>query len=85
MKSIFAALTLSLVASTAMAAPKCDTPKEKWQPKGALQKQLEGEGWKVKKIKTENGCYEAYATKASGEKLERFFDPVSFKAMGDDK
>lgn len=84
MKPIFAVFAFSLMSSTAMAAPHCDAPKEKWQPKDALQKKLEGEGWKIKKIKTENECYEVYATKASGEKLERFFDPATFKATGND-
>ena len=67
MKSILAtALLVNLAAVTAvMAAEKCDVPVANWQPREALQTKLEADGWQVRSIKTEDGCYEAYAIDAA--------------------
>ncbi|HRX36746.1 MAG TPA: PepSY domain-containing protein [Aestuariivirga sp.] len=46
----------------------------KFQPVASLKKQLESEGMKVSKIKTEGGCYEAYVTDKSGKKLNMAFN-----------
>lgn len=59
----------------------CNVPMDQWQAREALQTKLEGEGWKVKKIKTEDGCYEVYALKADGKRIEAHFDPKSFKMV----
>ena len=46
----------------------CSTAKaSKFQPKSALIKQLNSQGLKVKQIKTENGCYEAYTVDQKGK------------------
>jgi hypothetical protein len=46
---------------------KCATgPKSKWQPKSALETQLQADGYKVRQIKVEGGCYEVYATDKDG-------------------
>ena len=80
---IVAAVSL-IAAGVSQAAEHCDVPTDQWQPREALQKKLEAEGWTVKKIKTEDGCYEAYATNAAGEKMETFFNPKTFEAVGND-
>ena len=54
---------------------QCNVPTDQWQPREALQKKLESEGWKVRSIKTEHGCYEAKALDANGKRLEAVFDP----------
>lgn len=74
----------TITASAAHAAERCDVPTDQWQPREALQKKLEAEGWTVEKIKTEDGCYEAYATNAKGKKIETFFNPKTFEAVGND-
>jgi hypothetical protein len=82
-----ACATLILVAAFAApvaAAERCDVPVDQWQPREALQTKLEKEGWKVRKIKTEDGCYEAYAVNAAGKKMETFFNPQTLEAVGDD-
>jgi hypothetical protein len=82
---ILVASAVSLAAAgAALSAERCDVPTDQWQPREALQKKLEAEGWTVKKIKVEDGCYEAYATNAKGEKMETFFDPKTFEAVGND-
>jgi hypothetical protein len=69
-------------ASIAAAKDKCNVPVADWQPRATLQAKLEAEGWKVRSIKTEDGCYEAYAITAKGEKVEAYFDPKSLAAVG---
>ncbi|QPC91206.1 PepSY domain-containing protein [Mesorhizobium sp. INR15] len=71
-------------AGSAFAADKCDVPADQWQPREALQKKLEGEGWKVRSIKSENGCYEAKAIDAKGKKLEAVFNPKTLETVGAD-
>ena len=68
----------------ALAANKCDVPADQWQPREALQTKLEKEGWTVRKIKTEDGCYEAYAIDAKGKRMETLFNPKTLEAVGED-
>ena len=76
------ALALSQAAFVSLASAhgdvKCDTPKAERQPQMTLQKKLESEGWKVRKVQVENGCYEVYGVDAKGERVEAFFDPKTF-------
>lgn len=82
MKTILAAAVACVAfAGIATAAEKCNVPMADWQPRKALQTKLEDEGWKVRSIKTEDGCYEAYAINAKGEKVEAYFDPKSFATV----
>jgi hypothetical protein len=85
MKFFLAVMTTTVaLAGNALAAQKCNVPMADWQPREALQLKLEGDGWKVRSIKSEDGCYEAYALDDTGEKVEAYFDPKSF-AMVDMK
>lgn len=76
-------LALAVAASgTAFAADKCQAgPKDQWQAKEALEKKLVAEGWKVKRMKVEDGCYEVYGFDAKGQKTESFFNPKTFEAV----
>ena len=77
MKTLFTLATAIsiLAAGSAFAADKCKVAKEEWQPEAALKAKLEGEGWKVTRIKHEDGCYEVYGTDGKGAKAETLFDP----------
>jgi hypothetical protein len=83
MKSLIAvaALALALVAGSAQASDKCAVPQGEWQPREALQQKLEGEGWKVKKIKVDDGCYEVSGTDGAGKRMEAYFDPKTFTVV----
>jgi hypothetical protein len=65
----------------AIASDRCTTPMNEWQPREALQSKLEADGWKVKRIKIDDGCYEAYAIDADGRKVEAYFDPKTFEPI----
>jgi len=53
-------------------------PEADRQPIEALQKQLEDQGWEIRNMKVDDGCYEAYAIDDKGEKVEVYFDPKTF-------
>jgi len=79
-----APLLLACTASVALAHGNvaCPTlPKEEKKPQMELQKKLEGEGWKVRKVQNYNGCYEVYGFDASGKKSEAFFNPKTFERI----
>ena len=76
MKSILALSALALAfASPALADGKCSTaPKEKWQPQSTLENKLKAEGFAIKQVKVENGCYEVYATDKAGKRANMAFN-----------
>jgi hypothetical protein len=79
--ALAAAFATSLAAGTALASDKCSVPQAEWQPQEALQQKLEGDGWKIKKIKVDDGCYEVYGTDGQGKRMEVYFDPKSFAVV----
>jgi hypothetical protein len=56
-------------------------PKEEKKPQMELQKKLEGEGWKVRKVQNYNNCYEVYGFDGKGAKAEAFFHPTTFERV----
>ena len=80
MKTLLAAALLAASAGAFAAhAEKCDPiPKEEWKPQADLERKLTDEGWKISRVKIENGCYEVYGTDAKGKKRETFFHPKTF-------
>jgi hypothetical protein len=77
-------LLVALGSLPALASEGCNVPESERQPVEALQKKLEGEGWTVKNIKLEDGCYEVYAKDAAGNRKEIYFDPKSFAQVKED-
>lgn len=58
----------------------CDSgDRSSWQTKEALNKKLVEEGWQVRKIKEDGGCYEVYATNPDGQRGEAYFHPESLE------
>ena len=75
-------LTLAAVAAEAHGPTKCEAvPLAEWQPQMALQDKLKAEGWRVRQVKTWNGCYEVYGTDAKGERTDTFFHPKTFERV----
>ena len=62
-------------ASPAFAAGNCTgAPKSQWQSKSTLESQLQADGYKVRSIKIEGGCYEVYATDKAGKRANMAFN-----------
>lgn len=86
---VFAA-TLLATATLGLSAPAhaeddyCDVPKADWQSMDALKEKLAADGWDIRKIKEDEGCYEVYAIKADGKKVEAYFNPATFELVKED-
>lgn len=63
------------------ASDLCEVPESEWQPIEALQTKLVEQGWDIKNIKIDDGCYEAYATDEKGERVEAYFNPKTFELV----
>lgn len=80
---LIAAALGAAAASPAFATGQCPIrdagPKADWQTKEALEKKLVGAGWKVRRIKVDEQCYEVYGTDADGRKAESYFHPKTLE------
>lgn len=84
MKRLLTALALAAVAGASFAHGNVSCPalpKEEKKGQMDLQKKLEGEGWKVRKVQNYNGCYEVYGFDGDGKKAEAFFNPKTFERV----
>ena len=81
---ILAAAIVGVTSGTPAAATgkmTCDAPKAEWKSVASLQTQLKKQGWQVRKAKIDGGCYEVYGTDPTGNRVEAYFHPVSFKKL----
>jgi hypothetical protein len=77
-----AVVALSALSVSAFATGTCTSePKTKWMKPQDVQTQLEQQGHKVKRVKTEGSCYEAYTTDKAGKKAELVLNPVDGKIV----
>jgi hypothetical protein len=56
-------------------------PKSGWKPEAELQKKLIDQGWQIRRIKEDGGCYEVYAIDAAGKRIEVYFHPLTFDVV----
>lgn len=65
----------------------CDSgDKSTWKSMDELKEKLTKEGWEVRLVKEDGGCYEVYAKDKDGNRQEAYFHPVTFEPVptGDD-
>ena len=79
-------VALPLVAALASPASAtglltCAAPKVKWKGEARLVQHISAQGWKVRKTKIDGGCYEVYGTTPEGDRVEAYFDPVTFEKL----
>jgi len=87
MKHLIRLFVLAMMTSTGNTAwshgdVSCKTPKSEWRPSVELQRELKKQGWTVRKIQVENGCYEVYGFDEKDQRVEAWFDPKSFARVG---
>ena len=63
----------------------CNVSRADWKTTDDLKAKLTGEGWDVRKIKKDEGCFEVYAITADGKKIEAYFNPASFEIVKQNK
>lgn len=76
-----ALLYASLGGGIAFAEEDCDVPMADWQPRNVIQKMAEERGWTVRKIRTDDGCYQIFATDASGRQIEVKVNPSTLEIV----
>ena len=71
------------LAAPAWSKDFCSVPKAQWQPTPALVKKLEGQGWKIRNMKVDSGCYEVYGTDGKGKLRETHFNPATLQEVAE--
>ena len=56
-------------------------PEENWVSKEELKARLEEQGWEVRKIKEDGGCWEVYAIDTDGKRVEAYFHPETLEKV----
>ena len=85
--SITALTILVGLAAPALASQRCSVPMAEWKPREALVEKLRAEGWTIRRIKTDDGCYKVRAVDAEGRRVKAKFDPATLERVvraGDD-
>lgn len=78
-KLLTACLALWLLAGDGLADDDCDDPVDRWQAQGKLRQMLESQGWKIRRIKVDDDCYEVYGIDRAGNRFEAKYSPASLK------
>ena len=78
---IIFALT-SVGAAHATGRMTCDSgDKSTWKSEAQLIEKITAEGWTVRKIKEDGGCYEVYGRDPQNRRVEAYFDPLTLENL----
>jgi hypothetical protein len=76
--TLLAAMTFFPLSAGATGIHQCEaTDRADWMSKADLTTKLESEGWSVRFMKPDGGCWEVYGTTPEGERVEGYFHPVT--------
>ena len=59
----------------------CYVPMSKWQSLEAVRSMAQAQGWTVRRIKIDDGCYEIKGYDASGREIEVKIDPSTLAVV----
>ncbi len=74
-------LFLSFATLPAWGGDDCDAPVERWQSREAVRQMAERQGWQIRRLKIDDGCYELRGTDAQGRSFEVKIDPETLKVL----
>jgi len=74
------AMPAQVASATGLATCDSGSP-DKWQPQEKLTAKLKKEGWDVRNVKVDGGCFEVYALDSKGERVEAYFHPVTLERV----
>lgn len=75
------AVLASLPAGTALADDDCFVPMADWQPRQAVAEFALTQGWTVRRIKIDDGCYEIDGRDAEGRAIEVKLHPGTLEIV----
>ncbi|MGB8621536.1 MAG: PepSY domain-containing protein [Paracoccaceae bacterium] len=59
----------------------CYVPMANWQPRDAVKRMAEAQGWTVGRIRTDDGCYEIRGQDKNGRGIQAKIDPGSLSVL----
>jgi hypothetical protein len=75
---------IAAIISGALASPvalaredDCKVPMAQWQPREAVERMAKAQGWTVRRIKVDDGCYQIRGIDADGREIAVKIDPGS--------
>ena len=68
-------------AGAALADDDCFVPMADWQPRDAVARLAEENGWAVRRIKIDDGCYEIDGRDAQGRAIEVTVHPATLEVI----
>ncbi|MET4100670.1 hypothetical protein ABIE58_000081 [Roseovarius sp. MBR-78] len=68
-------------ACAAQASDDCFVPMADWQPRDAVARLAEENGWTVRRIKIDDGCYEIDGRDGAGRRIEVTVHPATLKVI----
>lgn len=74
-------LAMALIASPALAYEDCEVPMTDWQPREAVVKFAADQGWTLRRIRIDDGCYEVIGRDAAGRAIEVKLDPATLAVV----
>ena len=74
------ALASVTLAGAAWADEECKDPIAQWQSREVLKAKLEQQGWVVKRIRIDDGCYEVRAMDEQGRRVKATYAPATLSA-----
>ena len=78
---ILLAAFVMLSAAPALAEDDCFVPMTDWQPRDAVARLAEENGWTVRRIKIDDGCYEIDGRDAQGRRVEVTVHPATLQVI----
>jgi hypothetical protein len=75
------AFLATLPAGAASADDDCFVPMANWQPREAVARFAIAQGWDVRRIKIDDGCYEIDGRDAQGRAIEVKLHPGTFRII----
>jgi len=61
---------------------QCDpVAKQDWISESELTAKLVSDGWQVRRMKVDGGCWEVYGTMPDGQRVEGYFHPKSGEVL----
>ena len=68
-------------ATASLADDDCFVPMADWQPRDAVARLAEENGWTVRRIKIDDGCYEIDGSDATGRRIEATIHPGTLQVI----
>ena len=83
MVRVVVASALLVMAGMSVASPICNVAKESWISESDFRQKLKQQGYYVKTIQIDKGCYEIYGLDPLGRLITKHFDPATAKVVSE--